>query len=115
MQNLAFYFSMTQSGSLFCNVVIASSLCFMLGVFTRLSFVNFFSSESGDISDILPQFPMSSSSRVSFTGRSLLTSVTYIQLFTFSCLRCCSPTEIERRKCLGLLDFLAIGNTVRLM
>lgn len=57
----------------------------------------YFSSDSGDISDILPQFPMSSSSRVSLTGRSLLTSVMYIQLFTFSCFRCCSPTGTEIR------------------
>lgn len=57
----------------------------------------YFSSERGDISDILPQFPMSSSSRVSLTGRSLLTSVTYVQLFTFSCFRCCSPTETDTR------------------
>jgi len=74
----------------------------------------YFSSESGDISDILLQFPMSSSSRVPLTGRSLLTSVMYIQLFTFSCFRCCSPTETKTRNCLGLPCSLVSGNTVRL-
>ena len=39
------------------------------------------------------QFPMSSSSKLSFTGRSLFTLVTYTQLLTFRSLRCCNPSE----------------------
>ena len=39
------------------------------------------------------QFPMSSSSKLSFTGRSLFMLVTYTQLLTFRGLRCCSPSE----------------------
>ena len=39
------------------------------------------------------QFPMSSSSKLSFTGRSLFMLVTYTQLLTFRSLRCCSPSE----------------------
>ena len=39
------------------------------------------------------QFPMSSSSKLSFTGRSLFMLVTYTQLLTFRSLRCCNPSE----------------------
>lgn len=39
------------------------------------------------------QFPMFSTSKLSFTGRSLSTLVTYTQLFTFRSLRCCIPSE----------------------
>lgn len=35
------YSSMMHSGSFFCNAAIPSSLCFILGVFVRLSFVSF--------------------------------------------------------------------------
>ena len=35
------YFSITHSGSFFCNVAMASSLCFIPGVLTRWSFVSF--------------------------------------------------------------------------
>ena len=39
------------------------------------------------------QFPMSSSSKLSFTGRRLFTLITYTQLLAFRSLRCCSPSE----------------------
>lgn len=58
----------------------------------RITFT-YFSSKSGDISDMATQFPMSSSSKLSFTGRSLFMLVTYTQLLTFRSLRCCSPSE----------------------
>lgn len=58
----------------------------------RITFA-YFSSKSGDISDMATQFPMSSSSKLSFTGRSLFTLVTYTQLLTFRSLRCCNPPE----------------------
>ena len=51
---------------------------------------------SGVRSDIPPQFPISRCSKVSLTGRSFFMSVTYLQLFMLSCLRCCSPTKSRK-------------------
>ena len=42
---LYLHFSMAHSGSFFCNAAIASSLCFIPGVLTRLSFINFLKTE----------------------------------------------------------------------